>query len=202
MTFNNGSTDTDTYNRWTCFVDLEGGSPSNTPGRLKIGSEFYAFHYFETDAGQAVYRTDVVDSAHRITSAQTVNSMNVQWVGGEYAGQTGETKVLRTLDKVALQSLSNAVNAVVAVPANPAVGMRIEPLEDITIRGGAVLTAKASTTGLFTGFRSGDNSHRGTIGDACPRQPQHCWASVFCKSKRSWKRSEHHKLYSFVWIYP
>ena len=168
ITFNNGSADTDTYNRFTTFVDLEGGSPSNIPGKLKIGTDFYAFHYFETDAGQAVYRTDVVDTDHRVTTARTVNSMNVQWQGGVYAGQSGETKALRTLDKKTLQGIANAVTPVVSVPANPAVGMRIEPLENITVRGGAILTAQASTTGLFTGFGRATIVTEGQIGTLVP----------------------------------
>ena len=78
ITYNNLSTDTDTYQRYTVFVPLDGFQDSKAPHLLKIGSVNYSLAYFETDAGQGVYRTPVVKSTERITSASTRNAMNVQ----------------------------------------------------------------------------------------------------------------------------
>ena len=168
LTYNNGSTDTGTYQRWTIFVDLEGGQPSKTPSRLKIGSVYYSFSYFETDAGQAVYRTPVVATAQRVASARTVNAMNVQWDDGEWAGQTGETSVLKTINKETLESLSNALKAVHSPPFNPKLGQRIEMLNDLSISGGAVMTAKHGTGGPFIGYAKASIVTAGAYGTLVP----------------------------------
>ena len=79
ITYNNLSTDADTYQRYTVFIPLDGFVDSKAPSVLDTGTVNYSLSYFETDAGQAVYRTPVVKSTERITSATTRNGMNVEF---------------------------------------------------------------------------------------------------------------------------
>ena len=169
LTYNNGSSDTGTYRRWTVFVPIEGGQPVKTPSRLKIGTIYYSFSYYQTSSGSiAVYRTPVVGTAQRIAAARTVNAMNVQWDDGEYAGQTGETTVLKTINKEVLESLSNALKGVHVPPFNPRLGQRIEMLNDYSVAGGAVLTAAQGTGGPFVGYAKASIVTAGAYGTLVP----------------------------------
>ena len=164
------------------FVDLEGGQPTKTPSRLKIGTVYYSFSYFETDAGQAVYRTPVVGTSQRVASARTVNAMNVQWDDGEYAGQTGETTVLKTINKEVLESLSNALKGVHVPPFNPRLGQRIEMLNDYSVAGGAVLTAAQGTGGPFVGYAKASIVTAGAYGTLVPDNENFCGTAKLCES--------------------
>ena len=173
ITYNNLSTDTDTYRRYTVFVPLAGFEEANAPQVLDTGTVNYSLSYFETDAGQALYITPLVKSSERISSAGTKNGFNVQFKSGQWAGTTGDTKVLRTLNKSQLQTIANAVLGVHTPPTKPPEGTRIELLNDFTIQGGAVLTSAESSgtssqgvniTGLFTGYEEDSSYDNGTAG--------------------------------------
>ena len=173
ITYNNLSTDTDTYQRYTVFVPLEGFQDSKAPHLLKIGSVNYSLAYFETDAGQGVYRTPVVKSTERITSASTRNAMNVQALDNSWFGETGAGKFLKTITKHDLSVYANAVQEVHALPGSPHEGQRIQLLNDLTVPGGAVMTAQESAgtdsrgtsiTGLFTGYEVDAKYDNGSVG--------------------------------------
>ena len=173
ITYNDRSPDTDTYQRFTVFVPLAGFEDSRAPAVLKIGSVNYSLSYFETDAGQAVYRSPLIKTSERIISASTVNGMNVQLLDGSWVGQSGDTSVYRTVNKGAIQGVANSATGVHVPPTNPHEGTRIEMLNDYTIHGGAVLTAKESSgsdsrgtsiTGLFTGYEKDSRYDNGSTG--------------------------------------
>ena len=173
ITYNNLSTDTDTYQRFTVFVPLAGFEDSRAPAVLKIGSVNYSLSYFETDAGQAVYRSPLIKTSERISSASTVNGMNVQLLDGSWVGQSGDTSVYRTVNKGTIQGVANSATGVHVPPTNPHEGTRIEMLNDYTLHGGAVLTAKESSgsdsrgtsiTGLFTGYEKDSRYDNGSTG--------------------------------------
>ena len=173
ITYNNLSTDTDTYQRYTVFVPLDGFQDSKAPHLLKIGSVNYSLAYFETDAGQGVYRTPVVKSTERITSASTRNAMNVQALDNSWFGETGAGKFLKTITKHDLSVYANAIQEVHALPGSPHEGQRIQLLNDLTVSGGAVMTAQESAgtdsrgtsiTGLFTGYEVDAKYDNGSTG--------------------------------------
>ena len=173
ITYNNLSTDSDTYQRFTVFVPLAGFEDSRAPAVLKIGSVNYSLSYFETDAGQAVYRSPIIKSSERISSASTVNGMNVQRADGSWTGQSGDSSVYRTVNKGAIQGVANSATGVHVPPTNPHEGTRIIMLNDYTIHGGAVLTAQESSgsdsrgtsiTGLFTGYEKDSRYDNGSTG--------------------------------------
>ena len=173
ITYNNLSTDTDTYQRYTVFVPLEGFQDSKAPHLLKIGSVNYSLAYFETDAGQGVYRTPVVKSTERITSASTRNAMNVQALDNSWFGETGAGKFLKTITKHDLSVYANAIQEVHSLPGSPHEGQRIQLLNDLTVPGGAVMTAQESAgtdsrgtsiTGLFTGYEVDAKYDNGSVG--------------------------------------
>ena len=173
LTYNNLSTDTDTYQRWTIFIDLNLFADDRAPTVLKIGNINYSVSYLQTNAGQAVFKTTKVAAAQRVATARTVNSMNIQRKDGSWAGQTGETKILKTLDKAGIQAISNAAIPVHFVPSNPHTGQKIEPLQDLTVSGGAIVTAAesegtdsrgTSITGLFVGYEVDSLYDNGSTG--------------------------------------
>ena len=180
LTYNNDSTETQEYQRWTVNVPLAGFDDNKAPAVFKHGSVNYSLSYFETDAGIAIYRTPVVKASERVSAAGTVNGLNIQLHDGSWAGQTGETKALRTVDKAALQAAANSAQPVHVVPSAPRDGQRIEPLADITIHGGTVITAAESSgndsrgnalNGLFVGYEDDsvyDSTISGDLGSADP----------------------------------
>ena len=201
LTYNNLSTDTDTYQRFTAFVNLEGGQPSHIPSVLKLGSVNYAFSYLETDAGQAVYKTPKVKASERVTSASTVNAVNIQFEDGSWAGQSGASKVLRTLDKSTLQGLANAVTAVHAPPSSPTEGQRIEMLNQDTILDGAVITAAEASNSLYTGWEDGsaltDHTELGSI--EAGKKDLTKWAGLVSFSNARAAGNEANKT---MWVFP
>ena len=173
ITYNNLSTDTDTYQRYTVFVPLDGFLDEKAPSVLDTGSVMYSLSYFETDAGQAVYRTAKVKSTEAQTSAGTRNGMNVGFLDGSWAGQSGEKKALRTYSKSQLVAITNSAPGVHSLPSVAHEGQRVELLNDITIHGGAVLTAQESAgtssqgvniSGLFTGYEIDSSYDNGSTG--------------------------------------
>ena len=119
ITYNNLSTDTDTYQRYTVFVPLDGFEDSKAPHLLKIGSVNYALSYLETETNQAVYRSSVVKSTERIASASTISAMNVQALDNSWFGETGGGKFLKTINKHDLSTFTNSIQGVHALPGSP-----------------------------------------------------------------------------------
>ena len=154
LTFNADSSESDLLNRYSVNVALLSGDDSNPPTVLQIGTTNHSLSYYETDSGVAVYRTPVIATSSRVTSATTINSVNIQLRSGEWVGQSGTTTALKTLTKEALQAIANKAIPVHDVPSNPTEGMRIEPLNDISTEGCAVLTADefTSSTANYIGY--------------------------------------------------
>ena len=48
LTYNNDSSDTDLYQRYTVFVPLAGGVDDDAPAILQVGSSTYSLGYYET----------------------------------------------------------------------------------------------------------------------------------------------------------
>ena len=151
LTYNNLSTDTDTYQRYTAFVPLASFNDDKAPHVLKLGSVNYSFSYLQTESNQAVYVTSKVATADRITSASTKNNVNIQYADNSWAGMSSATKAVKTVDKDSLSSIVNAPRGVHRPPSNPVEGTRIEMLNDFTVQGGAVLTAQESHQGPLQG---------------------------------------------------
>ena len=173
ITYNNLSTDTDTYQRYTIFVPLDGFEDSKAPHLLKIGSVNYSLSYLETETNQAVYRSSVVKSTERITSAGTISAMNVQALDNSWFGETGGGKFLKTITKHDLSTFTNAIQEVHTLPGSPHEGQVIELLNDLTVPGGAILTAQESSgtssasvniNGLFVGFETDARYDNGSAG--------------------------------------
>ena len=173
ITYNNLSTDTDTYQRYTIFVPLEDFEDSKAPHLLKIGSVNYSLSYLETETNQAVYRSSVVKSTERITSASTISAMNVQALDNSWFGETGGGKFLKTITKHDLSTFTNAIQEVHTLPGSPHEGQVIELLNDLTVPGGAILTAQESSgtssasvniNGLFTGYEIDARYDNGSAG--------------------------------------
>ena len=173
ITYNNLSTDTDTYQRYTIFVPLEDFEDSKAPHLLKIGSVNYSLSYLETETNQAVYRSAVVKASERITSASTISAMNVQKLDNSWFGETGGGKFLKTITKHDLSTFTNAIQEVHTLPGSPHEGQVIELLNDLTVPGGAILTAQESSgtssasvniNGLFTGYEIDARYDNGSAG--------------------------------------
>ena len=180
ITYNNLSTDTDTYQRYTIFVPLEDFEDSKAPHLLKIGSVNYSLSYLETETNQAVYRSAVVKASERITSASTISGVNVQRLDNSWFGETGGGKFLKTITKNDLSTFTNSIQGVHTLPGLPHEGQRIQLLNDLTVPGGAILTASESAgtdtggtniTGLFVGYELDsryDSSVSGDLGSLDP----------------------------------
>ena len=180
ITYNNLSTDTDTYQRYTIFVPLDGFEDSKAPHLLKIGSVNYSLSYLETETNQAVYRSAVVKASERVTSASTISGVNVQRLDNSWFGETGGGKFLKTITKNDLSTFTNSIQGVHTLPGLPHEGQRIQLLNDLTVPGGAILTASESAgtdtggtniTGLFVGYELDsryDSSVSGDLGSLDP----------------------------------
>ena len=90
LTYNSDPSDRDTFERYTVFISLDNFQDSDAPVLLKLGSTNYSLSYFETDAGQAVYRSQVVANADQINSPRTITGVNIQRADNSWVGQTGE----------------------------------------------------------------------------------------------------------------
>ena len=160
--FSNDSTDTDLYNRYLVTLPIT-NADVDPPTRLKIGTTNYSLSYEQTEAGQAVYRTPVVNPADRITTAKTINNVNI--FTSVWLGHTGTIKTLKTADKNSLKAAVVAPLAVHAPPSAPQRGTRIRMLNNVTIRGGAVLSA-AESAGHSIGYDA--SSAFGSLGKLVP----------------------------------
>ena len=78
---------------------LSGGDDTDPPTILQIGTTQYSLSYYETDASQAVYRTPVVATTDRVSSASTIDDVNIQFKDGKWAGQSDVVNALKTLTK-------------------------------------------------------------------------------------------------------
>ena len=154
LTFNADSSETDLLNRYSVNVPLIGGDDTDPPVLLQIGTTNYSLSYYETDAGQAIYRTPVVATANRVSSVTTINAVNIQFKDGSWAGQTGESTALKTLTKAQLQSLSNEPAPVHTLPTSPTTGQRIEALNSISVPNCALMTAGefSTSTAQYIGY--------------------------------------------------
>ena len=129
-------------------VPLSGGDDTHHPAVLSFSlveggtKKTYSLSYYETDAGQAIYRTPVTAVADRLSAARTLYDLNIQDAQDEWLFQSDATTEAKTLDKAQLQQATNSPTPVREAPANPRVGMRIQPLNDISVPGGAIMVAQ------------------------------------------------------------
>ena len=119
LTYNNDSNETELYQRFSVNVSLTGFEDSKAPAVLQLGSVNYSLSYFETDAGIAVYRTPKIKASEQVSAAGAIASVNIQLKNGSWAGQSGATKVLRTINKGELQAAANAALPVHQAPHKP-----------------------------------------------------------------------------------
>ena len=154
LTFNADSSETDLLNRYSVFVPINGGDDSDHPTLLEVGTKSFPLSYYSTGAGQAIYRTSVLATADRVTSAGTITGVNIQKAEGSWAGVSEAFKSFKTLSLDDVAKQTNVAQKVHAPPSQPSVGERIEMLDDATVQGGAVLTA-AEATGNEAGHYAG-----------------------------------------------
>ena len=163
-------------NRFLVTIPLAGFVDSEAPDLIEVGGSNYSLHYFETDAGMAVYRSSVIPAGADRISAEAAKSYNIRKLDGSWYGEVGESKVIRTLDKEQIAKIASQVIAVHEVPSNPSVGTTIRPISDITVKGGAVIKAgepTGSLRGEFTGyFNSTLQTDGQTVGSINPADPK------------------------------
>ena len=162
IAFYKSTAEADLQNRYTVNIPLSAGADVDSPIKLEIGTNQFPLTYFETDAGQAVYRTSVIPSANRVTSATTINAVNVQFESGVWAGQSTEQKLLRTVNKNALQQTAKSINSVHSLPSSPSLGESVVLLNNVTIRGNGILTVAEASDGISWGYSSTLGSLTGT----------------------------------------
>ena len=91
----------------------------------------------------------------RLATATTLYDVNILDAMNEYLFKSAQSTLRRTADRSTFQKVTNAATPVRNLPENPVEGQRIQPLNDITAPGGAVLTAAEATgsgAGLYTGY--------------------------------------------------
>ena len=113
------------------------------------------------------YLYPIISSGDRISEETTINNVNIQNRAGVWLGQSGESSVIRTIDKATLTSITGGAIGIHVPPANPSDGTRIRMLSDYIIAGGAVMTASEATgtaSGLYTGYLQ-DSSYTIGTGD-------------------------------------
>ena len=162
ISYNNTPSEADLYLRYSVTVPLVGGDDQHHPAEMFFanvnnGPQFsYSLSYYETDAGQAVYRTPVVATKDRLTSPteSALHNFNILDAAGQWLFRVGSTTELKVVDRSGLQTATNSAQPVRAVPQNPREGQRIEPLNDIQVLGGAVMTAEefSSSTAVYIGY--------------------------------------------------
>ena len=143
-TYGASADDQTNRNRYRVEVPIADFEDGDAPVRLNIGSVNYSLSYYETDAGIAIYRTPVIAAAERVSATSLTKQANILFADGHYANMAPVQKNNRVISKAALRQLAGGVVGVHAVPDNPEAGTRIEPLSDITVAGGAVITAAES----------------------------------------------------------
>lgn len=171
LIYNNVSTDTDNYQKFTVRVYVDGFVDENTPTQLVMRGHTYALHYVSTDSlGWASYRTDVADAADRITSTNLAASIKLtKRNGGVYKTTNVQSLGLmrRTLDLNALRRLSSGIRSVHALPAHPHQGEEVRLLNRVPVSGYAVLnpgTKAVTGGGVFVGW----DADTGTLSQTSP----------------------------------
>ena len=148
ITYNNTSSDADTYQRYTVRV-LRSTNNFKQPIKLKVRGKVYPLTYFETDAEYAVYRTiAITTAADRVTSVGSVANCNVQFDDNSWASHTGILERRRTINKTNLIALAKGVPSVHALPTNPADGTRVRLLNDLSFNNGVIITPQAYSRGI------------------------------------------------------
>lgn len=173
LTYNNNASESDLYQRYSVNVPLAGGDDTHAPAVLSFSllkggtQKTYSLRYWETDSGVAIYRSAVVANVDRITAPKTIFDVNILDATGKYLFMSADGTIRRTVDKSILQHATNTPTPVRNIPTNPRAGQRIQPLNDIEVAGGAVLTAEEFSTAnsQFIGYlkatsRSAPNNDR------------------------------------------
>ena len=157
ITYNNTSSVTALYQRYTVKVPTANFEDSKTPVKLTIGSASYALSYYETggsaETAYGEYRTLKIPVAgDRALSNSFAKMVNIQYRDGSWAGVSATVKNNRTITSGDLADLSKQLTTVHTFPQNPVYGQRVQLLSSVTAQGGAVMTTAEDSAGRFIGY--------------------------------------------------
>ena len=142
-------------NRYVVRLPHTAAIGGGAPARLMIGTRVVALTPAQVqDAGQAVYITPAMAAADRVTDTQLSRALDVGYRDGTWANGAGGQRVVRTIDKVALQQAATTVRDVTALPRSPVIGEKVNLLRPDTLPGFGILTAGLSADGSFAGWES------------------------------------------------
>ena len=150
-----GRTGQSNRNRYEVHVASDLAVGGGIPAKLKVGAYVYGLTAGTSEDGTAVFVTPVVDASERVDDANLTRSLDLQYADGSWANGSGAKRVMRTLNREALQRTAGGAPEVTHLPRAPARDQRVRLLAADTISGSGLLEAKLSTAGDFAGWRSG-----------------------------------------------
>ena len=150
-----GRTGQSNRNRYVVHVASDLAVGGGIPAKLKVGAYVYGLTAGTSDDGTTVFVTPVVDASERVDDANLTRSLDLQYADGSWANGSGAKRVMRTLDREALQRAAGGAPEVTHLPRAPARDQRVRLLAADTISGSGLLEAGLSATGDFAGWRSG-----------------------------------------------
>ena len=153
ITYNNTSSDSDLYRRYSLDVPLANYDDSRAPKKLEINGRLYPAQYLETHTNYATYITSATTASNqRISSAGNVNNCNVQYRNNEWANNDGDKLYRRTLEGSELSKIAGEALPSYILPPHPVDGELIRCLSNISFDRGAVMTAEEENG--FIGYKA------------------------------------------------
>ena len=153
LTYNNTSSDSDLYRRYSMDVPLANYDDSRAPKKLEINGRLYPAQYLETHTNYATYITSATTASNqRISSAGNVNNCNIQYRNNEWANNDGDKLYRRTLQGSELSKIAGEALPSYILPPHPVDGELIRCLANISYDRGDVMTAEEDNG--FIGYKS------------------------------------------------
>ena len=199
-----GRTGQSNRNRYVVHVASDLAVGGGIPAKLKVGAYVYGLTAGTSDDGTAVFVTPVVDASERVDDANLTRSLDLQYADGSWANGSGAKRVMRTLNREALQRAAGGAPEVTHLPRSPARDQRVRLLAADTISGSGLLEAGLSAAGDFAGWRS-DSPAAGSLSRA-PRGIASLGsylqsADAALRNKTIWARAPNSgKTPQYVWI--
>ena len=154
LTYNNTSSDSELYQRYSLDVPLANYDDNRAPIKVEVNGVLYPASYLETHTNYATYvTTETTAASQRISSAGVVNNCNVQFRNKEWANNSGDTFYRRTLSSSELSKISGRPLPTYVLPPHPVVGELIQPLANVSYDEGGILAMGSDSD--FIGVKSG-----------------------------------------------
>ena len=192
-------------NRYEVHVASDLAVGGGIPAKLKVGAYVYGLTAGTSEHGTAVFVTPVVDASERVDDANLTRSLDLQYADGSWANGSGAKRVMRTLNREALQRAAGGAPEVTHLPRAPARDQRVRLLAADTISGSGLLEAGLSAAGDFAGWRSGSpavGSLSGAPGNGIASLGSYLQsAGAALRNKTIWARTPTAgKTPQYVWI--